>query len=110
MTMTASKWLGRAVVLATGLALVAGCSGNKRAENEATALDYFKRGNAAFEKEDYRHAIRMYSQAASLDPRSPAIQYNLGLAYYNAQTYPDAVQAYSRAVKLDPNMAEAFRN
>jgi tetratricopeptide (TPR) repeat protein len=103
--MSATKWLG----LLVAVALIAGCSGN-RTENEATALDFFRRGNTAFQKEDYRHAIRMYQQAASLDPRSPAIQYNLGLALYHAQTYSESVQAYSRAVKLDPGMAEAYRN
>lgn len=89
--------------------LVVGCS-SARPDNEATALDFFKRGNAAFQKEDYRHAIRMYQQAATLDPRSPTIQYNLGLAFYEAQSYTDAVGAYTRALKLDPSMAEAHRN
>ncbi len=105
MTMTRCKAGG----LLVALLFAAGCSGS-RADNEATALDFFKRGNAAYQKEDYRHAIRMYQQAATLDPRSPVIQYNLGLACYQAQTYPEAVQAYARALQLDPNMAEAHRN
>lgn len=95
-----------AALLAT---VMAGCS-SSRSEQEATALDFFKRGNAAFEKEDYRHAVRMYQQAAGLDPRSSIIQYNLGLAFYEAQTYGEAVRAYSRALQLDPQMAEAHRN
>jgi tetratricopeptide (TPR) repeat protein len=103
--MSAFKWIG----LVAAAALVVGCSGS-RTENEASALDFFKKGNAAFQKEDYRHAIRMYQQAASLDPRSASIQYNLGLACFQAQTYPESVQAYNRALKLDPAMAEAHRN
>ena len=99
------------VLLAATLAgaVLAGCS-SSRSDQEATALDFFKRGNAAFQKEDYRHAVRMYQQAATLDPRSPIIQYNLGLAFYEAQTYGEAARAYNRALELDPNMAEAHRN
>jgi tetratricopeptide (TPR) repeat protein len=91
------------------VAAVAACSGG-RAANEATALDYFKRGNAAYHREDYRHAIRMYQQAAELDSRSAVIPYNLGLACYQAGDYPEAVRALKRALRLDPTMAEAHRN
>ena len=95
--------------LAAAVLLAIGCSAN-RAESEASALEYFKRGNAAYQKDDYGHAVRMYRQASQLDPRSAVIQYNLGLACYQAQNYPDAVRAYSRALQLDPAMAEAHRN
>lgn len=96
-------WIVLAVVA------LAACSGGRSA-NEATALDYFKRGNAAYHREDYRHAVRMYQQAAELDPRSAVIQYNLGLACYQAGDYPEAVRALKRALRLDPDMAEAHRN
>jgi tetratricopeptide (TPR) repeat protein len=104
---TMTGWRGCGLLLS--LILAAGCS-SQRADSEASALDYFKRGNQAFQKEDYRHAIRMYRQASVMDPRSAVIQYNLGLACYEAETYPEAVQAYTRALQLDPTLAEAHRN
>jgi tetratricopeptide (TPR) repeat protein len=104
-----SKGIPAGLVLLLAATVMVGCS-SSRSDQEASALDFFKKGNAAFQKEDYRHAVRMYQQAATLDPRSPVIQYNLGLAFYQAQTYGEAVRAYSRALELDPTMAEAHRN
>jgi tetratricopeptide (TPR) repeat protein len=103
---TKLAWIARALAAAM---LLAACSAT-RTEQEASALHYFKRGNVAMEQEDYGRAVRMYQQAASLDPRAAAIQYNLGLAYYRVEALPEAVQAYQRALKLDPNFADAHLN
>jgi len=104
MTRMASLCWGALTVL-----LLAGCSASK-AEQDASALHFFKRGNLAMEEEDFGRAVRMYKQAAALDPRSPSIPFNLGLAYYRLESFPEAIKAYQQAIKADSTFADAHLN
>ncbi len=95
-----------AVLLA---ALLAGCSGASP-EQEASALHYFRAGNQAYAKADFRMAISHFEKAAAMAPGSADIQYNLGLALFQAGDYAAAVSAYGRALRLDNDFAEAHHN
>lgn len=89
---------------------MAGCGASSPAPPDASALYYFKQGNEALKRDDYRSAIAGYERAIAEDPAQPDIFYNLGLAYYRAQRYRMAVDAWSEAVRLHPAFPEAHFN
>jgi tetratricopeptide (TPR) repeat protein len=95
--------------LALLLLLTAGCSAS-REEVALSALHFFDKGNADFQSEDYRDAIRNYRRAIEYDPSRADFHYNLGLALYLSGDYRQAVKAYTDALRLEPAFADAQFN
>ncbi|MEO0795110.1 MAG: tetratricopeptide repeat protein [Verrucomicrobiota bacterium] len=67
------------------------------------AMTATKRGDIAYEAEDYASAIRYYRQAMADDTRNADLAYNLSRAYYNHGKYSEAELFASEAMRLDPN-------
>lgn len=76
----------------------------------AVALTTAQQADSAYNKEDYRMAIRLYLQAIDSDGVSPEIYYNLGNAYFRINELGRAVLYYQRALNLDPSMDDARSN
>ncbi len=77
------------------LSLSSGC-GPSPAESGETAL---KNG-------DYQTAVKMFRKAAQKEDKSPALQYNLGVACAKAGDNTGARLAFARALELDPGNVE----
>lgn len=60
------------------------------------------------ERGDIEGAITLLKSAESKNPKSAAVQYQLGLAYRDFKLRPQALAALQNAVKLDPGFAEAY--
>src|SRR5437879_10950912 len=55
-------------------------------------------------------AIAEMKRAQELDPLSPIISTNLGMAYYYARQYDQAMEQYRKTLEMDPNfIAATFR-
>src|SRR2546425_8548086 len=55
-------------------------------------------------------AIAEMKRAQELDPLSPIISANLGMAYYYARQYDQAMEQYRKTLEMDPNfIAATFR-
>ena len=55
-------------------------------------------------------AIAEMKRAQELDPLSPIISTNLGVAYYYARQYDQAMEQYRKTLEMDPNfIAATFR-
>lgn len=76
----------------------------------SSALTTAQQADSAYNKEDYRMAIRLYLQAIDSDGVSPEIYYNLGNAYYRINELGRSVLYYQRALNLDPSMDDARSN
>ncbi len=76
----------------------------------ASALTVAQQADSAYNKEDYRQAIRLYHQAIEADGVSPEIYYNLGNAYFRINELGRSVLYYQRALNLDPSMSDARSN
>lgn len=68
------------------------------------------RADSAYNKEDYRMAIRLYLQAINEEGVSPELYYDLGNAYYRIDQLGKSVLYYQRALNLDPSMEDARTN
>jgi Tfp pilus assembly protein PilF len=55
-------------------------------------------------------AIDALEKAVRLDPRSAAVNFNLGVAYQGHGRLEDAARAYGAVIALDPHMAAAHNN
>ena len=65
------------------------------AQNEKALI---KKGNDAYEKQEYENAITNYKQATAKTPTNSTAQYNLGNALYKNKKTDEAVQAYDNAL------------
>lgn len=65
-------------------------------------------GTRAYEKEEYREAIRLFREATEADPRNAGYWTNLGVAYGQSGDDLQAFNAYRRAVELNPREVSAF--
>jgi tetratricopeptide (TPR) repeat protein len=68
-----------------------------------------KAGEAAFAKKDFAEAIRNYSHALELDPKSYFAALFVGDSYFSEQEFPQAGEWYDRAAQIDPNRETAYR-
>jgi predicted amidophosphoribosyltransferase len=65
-------------------------------------------GTAAYEREDYQEAVRLFREAAEADPQNAGYWTNLGVAHGAVGDDLQAFNAYRRAVELDPGEASAY--
>ncbi len=71
---------------------------------------HLKRGNSALQQGRLDVAIQEYRQAAEIDPKDPANQYNLGFALIRAGRRDEAISAFEKAIQLDPKYRNAHYN
>lgn len=68
-----------------------------------------KAGEAAFAKKDFDEAIKNYSHALELDPKSYWAALFVGDSYFAAGKFPQAGEWYDRAAQIDPDRETAYR-
>ena len=66
-------------------------------------------GEAAFAKNDYDQAIKDYSRALELNPKSYFAALFVGDSYFAKKDFPNAQVWYDRAIAIDPNIETAYR-
>ena len=75
-----------------------------------TAEDYYNRGNAKGNSQDYKGAIADYTKAIELNPNFAAAYNNRGNAKSDLQDYLGAIADCTKAIELNPNYAYAYNN
>lgn len=70
----------------------------------------FKESRAALEEKRALDARFLLERAAQLEPTSPEIHYNLGMAYHNSGNLPKAIEEFERALQIKPDMTDAMLN
>jgi tetratricopeptide (TPR) repeat protein len=72
-----------------------------------TALEFFDKGNEAFNAGEYHNAIQHYERARALEPRMGPAYYQLGLAHKAMKApLPEVAWYLKTAVELMPELAE----
>lgn len=83
---------------------------DRRARATDRAAAYYHRGNGHLQKEEYARAIRDFSQAIRLDPKSPR-SYNSRAIGYREKGDPDrAIADFNRAIRLNRKYTLAYNN
>lgn len=74
------------------------------------AKEFIKKGNEAYNKNDYENAVKRYQQAVAKSPLNPSAQYNLGNALYRTNKVDEAIQAYDKALENTASSAKTDRS
>ena len=75
-----------------------------------TAADYANQAAQAFDKNDFKGAIKLYTKSIKLDKSNPDIYDKRGLTYYYINQYDSAKSDFKIAIDLRPDFKEAFQN
>jgi len=74
------------------------------------ALSFAKRGYDYEQKKDYNKAIKEYTKAIELNPKSAIYYNNRGVSYDDLGKYTTAIADYTKAIELNPKYADAYSN
>ncbi|MYB96589.1 AAA family ATPase, partial [Candidatus Poribacteria bacterium] len=72
--------------------------------------EYYKRGVAYIEDNEYGKAINLLLKASNIEPNDKKVYTSLGRAYYWQDDYTNAASCYQKAVDLDPSDKTAYSN
>ena len=81
-----------------------------RMSDSETANNYYESGNQAYEKKDFKGAIKLYSKALKKDPEFIYAIDNTGLAYRQLEENKKAVKYYRRSLDIYPEGSFALQN
>jgi tetratricopeptide (TPR) repeat protein len=67
-------------------------------------------GTAYMSQQQFKHALELFQQAETLDPKLQTVKLNQGIALLNLQQYAQALAALEKIVKARPDDARAWYN
>ncbi|MFM7365992.1 MAG: tetratricopeptide repeat protein [Cuspidothrix sp.] len=73
-------------------------------------MDYYHRGDLAYQQQDYQQAVANFAQAVKKNPQYAKGYVNLGNARFNLNDYEGALASYNQALKLNPQEVKAYVN
>jgi tetratricopeptide (TPR) repeat protein len=83
---------------------------SKPPTNLTTAMDYFARGNYAYDIGDCQQAIAAYTKAISLNPSYAQAYNNRAYTNMRMRNYKDALPDLDKAIQQNPNYIQALMN
>jgi tetratricopeptide (TPR) repeat protein len=75
-----------------------------------TDQDYYKRGIAKSEAQDYKGAIVDYDKAIGINPKYLEAYNNRGIAKTYIQDFKGAIDDFNKAIKINPKDARVYNN
>ena len=76
-------------------------------EDQFSAVDFNRLGNAYLINSDFEQALRCYDQAIELEPEEPSHLNNKGGALARLQRFDIALEVYEECLQLEPNHVTA---
>lgn len=80
---------------------------NRKKQAEDTVQSLYAEGERDFSQGDYTGAAQKFKEALALEPHSPQLLNNLGVAYHMEGHFPQAVEALRAALQLNPKLVSA---
>lgn len=78
--------------------------------NKAEKQRFLIKGNDALERQEYKEALRYYTEALKIDSCYTDALNNVGIVQYENGSYGEAVLNYDAALRCDPEFWEAYAN
>ena len=75
---------------------------------QKTSADYVGEGLIYTKNAQYDEALKVFKQAAELDPKNPDAHYGLGGIYNQKEDYHAAEKAFLITLKVDPTFIDAY--
>lgn len=74
----------------------------------AAAVPYINEASEHYASQDYSAAIKSFTKAIKVDPKSTQAYLGRGYSYQNLRQHNEAIKDFDKAVQLDPELAEAY--
>jgi tetratricopeptide (TPR) repeat protein len=72
-------------------------------------MDFHAKGDNESDKDyDYSLAVKDYTEAIRLNPKSYNAYFKRGSLYFAQQKYDAAINDYTKAIEIDPKSADAY--
>ncbi|MFT7380650.1 MAG: tetratricopeptide (TPR) repeat protein [Roseivirga sp.] len=72
---------------------------------------FFLKGNEELKDQNYKEAIRLYTESIDKNPLFKEAYNNRGVAYFKTLRYAEAINDYTYAIlQVDPDYADAYKN
>lgn len=97
-------------VMAALALFAAGCASKPSKNTASKAQVLMLAGVEALERKEYSTALRAFLDAAKMEPKSPELWSNIGVAYVGKEEPARAEEAFKRALKLDDSYNDARLN
>jgi len=78
--------------------------------NAQQPTELLTQGNDAYQKNDYKKAIELYTGAISGSPALVQAYFNRGLAYMQTKQSDKALNDFTKVIELDPKFKDAYLN
>jgi len=69
-----------------------------------------RQGSVALQQGHFDQALKLFQEAASLQPNNATVYNMIGLCYFNKGQYPEALEAFGKALRLIPTFSDARNN
>ena len=100
----------RILVIGLVLLIAAACGGRRAGDSEDSFAHHYNLGLAAFERGDYRQAIRHFQRSLALNPNIARTHNELGMCHLNLGENEPAIHHFERTLELEPNFADAHNS
>lgn len=94
----------------TQQSLISSQDNNNLQQENLSYLDYYDRGNAAYQKRNYEQAIEYFTQGIKKNSNFSKLYINRGNSRYNLNDYEGALADYNESIKINPLEVKAFVN
>lgn len=82
----------------------------KQNERRFEAVEWYKKGSAHIDTDEYEQAIECFKRAIEIDPSYAAPWGGMAMAYGMLQRYDEAEKACRRGIEIDPNDLASWVN
>ncbi len=78
--------------------------------NSIYPFTLMRQGSVALQQGHHDQALKLFKEAAALQPRNATVFNMIGLCYFRQEDYPEALKAFTRALELVPTFSDARNN
>jgi len=69
-----------------------------------------RQGSVALQQGHFDQALKLFEEAASLQPKNATAYNMIGLCHFRKENYPEALEAFTKALNLVPTFSDARNN
>jgi len=69
-----------------------------------------RQGSVALQQAQYDQALKLFEEAATLQPKNATVFNMIGLCHFRKQEYPEALKAFTKSLELVPTFSDARNN
>ena len=110
MKIISRKFIWRVLQISLAVIILGGFVAAQKAKKTLSAQDFYNRGAAQMEREDFPAALENFDRAIRLNSGEAKFFLKRGECYYEIYEFEKAFEDYNRTIELKPDYVEAYVN